>query len=503
MQVAIRVDASAEIGSGHLMRCLTLANTLSARGAAVRFICRDLPVNWQALIRASGHQLAPLTGAPAREDDGLAHSHWLRATQAQDAAESAAVLSDAHWDWLVVDHYALDARWETALRSVARQLLVIDDLADRSHDCDLLLDQNLYSDMDARYAGKVPASCRVLLGPRYALLRPEFLEMRGRRSRSGAVGRVLISFGGVDARNFTAAAIEAVAALRGTELQADVVIGAQHPHRGEVEAACAAQGFACHVQTERMAELMLAADLAIGAGGGAAWERCCLGLPALVLCAADNQRRQIMDAAINGLWYAPDFTGGEPLAAAIERHVRSLLDNSLLRAAISHRGMEVVDGRGTLRVVAQMDDGSIAMREAVATDCRQLFEWRNHPSIRGVSQNHDELDWARHQQWLAAVLNDPERALLIGERHGAPVGVIRFDCQGSSAEVSLYVVPGVSEPGTGSALLRAAERWIAARRPLQRIQARVLAGNEASHRLFAACGYRLELSHYSKRLRLQ
>lgn len=198
MKIAVRVDASFQIGTGHFMRCLTLADALKQRGAQIRFVSRRLPEHLRVMLAAKGHELALLDGAlNDAASDELAHARWLGVSQEQDASNTAQTLKDQPWDWLVVDHYALDARWESAMRVSSRQIMVIDDIADRQHDCDVLLDQNFYADMDTRYTGKVATSCQLLLGPRYALLRDEFRELHEQvKPRNGIVKRVLVFLGG-------------------------------------------------------------------------------------------------------------------------------------------------------------------------------------------------------------------------------------------------------------------------------------------------------------------
>ena len=303
MRVAIRVDASGEIGTGHLMRCLTLADALQKRGAQVRFVGRHMPQHLRDMLVAKGHEFILLSGRPGGgNSDSLSHAHWLGTSQHADAQDTTQVLADQTWDWLIVDHYALDARWECALRRTAKSILVIDDIADRQHDCDALLDQNFYADMDTRYIGKVPSHCKLLLGPRYALLRDGFRQLRKLvKPRSGSVKRVLVFFGGMDTDNCTAQAIEGLARIGSNGLHVDVVIGTQHPYREQIKSACAYHAFGCHVQTDRMAELMAAADLAIGAVGSATWERCSVGLPSIVLVQADNQRKAAADLEAAGV----------------------------------------------------------------------------------------------------------------------------------------------------------------------------------------------------------
>jgi len=497
MKIAFRVDASVQIGTGHFMRCLTLADELIQRGVQIRFVSRYLPEYLANLLATKGYELAMLDSAENEADlDELAHAHWLGCSQAEDAKDSFNALSDRAWDWLIVDHYALDSRWESRLRQAARKILAIDDIADRPHDCDILLDQNYYADMDTRYVGKVSDHCRLLLGPSYALLREEFRQLREQvEPRKGSVQRILVFFGGVDADNYTGRAIQSLIDMGVSDIHVDVVIGAQHPCREAIEAACLRHHFTCHVQTNRMAELMAAADLSIGAGGGATWERCCLGLPTIAISTAENQHRQVADAASEGLVYAPDLKDD----LVIGHHIGSLIENSCLRQLISRNAMQAVDGRGVLRVVAGMGCSGIVMRTAMTDDSESLFAWRNHPAIRAVSRNSGLINWEDHSRWFASLLTDPNRVMLVGQRDGVPIGVVRFDIQNHRAEVSIYLVPGIT--GCGRDLLRSAEMWFAQnRQDINVLHADVLGGNERSHQLFLSSGYEVESTSYFKKL---
>jgi UDP-2,4-diacetamido-2,4,6-trideoxy-beta-L-altropyranose hydrolase len=493
VRAAFRVDASLHIGIGHLSRCLTLADALRARGVGTRFVCRHLTEAGAAMIGARGHELAQLPAGSAAAPHG-----WLGVAPEEDAAQSAALLAPERWDWLVIDHYALDARWERQLRGAAAQLLVIDDLDDRPHDCDLLLDQNLHAAGDARYADKVPGGVRRLLGPHYALLRGEFREARSRAPpREHGVRRILLSFGGTDAANYTAVAVQALRQLDLSGRDVDVVIGADHPHRQDLTGECEAAGFALHVQPPNLAALMAAADLAIGAAGSMSWERCCVGLPCLALAVAANQQQLLRAAALAGALYAPGAAPDD--AAGLARQLRALLDNPLLLESLSRTASRLVDGRGVQRVLRAMGVLRVAVRPAVAADARRLFEWRNHPAIRQVSRSTEPLEWSAHHGWFESTLSDPERALLIGECDGVAVGTVRFDVSGSRAEVSIYVAPERAGEGLGGELLLAAERWLRDNRPqVQSLQAEVLGANAASHALFSSAGYSTGLVRYTK-----
>jgi len=500
-RIAFRVDASTEIGTGHIVRCLTLANALKEQGAHIRFISYHMPEYLQQMIVEHGHEFNQIMSQSHMTIlDTLSHAKWLGISQQEDAEESIRLLNDNSWDWLVVDHYALDGQWESKLRKLVKNILVIDDIADRIHDCDVLLDQNLYTDMDARYIGKVPESCKLLLGPRYALLRSEFKSMHNQaKIRIGSVKNLLIFFGGMDAGNYTLKAIQAIANLNKSRLNVNVVIGAQNPHRRQIELKCAQYGFLCNVQTTRMAELMLEADLSIGAGGSAVWERCCLGLPTFTICIAENQSRQLQDAALQGLLYAPEPR--RDLVSLIQRHISALMENKILRSNISRNGINTVDGLGALRVTSAMSYESIAIRSALSTDSHSLFEWRNHSSIRSVSRNTEIINWNDHQEWITAVLNDPHKFLLVGELENCPVGVVRFDVENDQAEVSIYLVPGTQFVGKGKQLLQSAETWLFQNHPeVSCINANVLRNNKQSENLFLKAGYQIESTRYMKRL---
>lgn len=294
--ICFRVDSSLEIGSGHVMRCLTLARQLQAAGAEVHFICRDWDGNIGAIIQDQGY---PLRVLPKLTETYHAKVHpWLGVSSLEDAHETAAVVEKMGKPYLmIVDHYGIDEVWERHIRSYVEKVMVIDDLANRRHDCDLLLDQNFYDDMNHRYHELVPSRAALFLGPSFALLRDEFYRMKDIcRSRDGNVNKVLVFFGGSDATNETEKTIHALLQLGLRDLEIDVVVGKANPHAADVQKLCASHpGFRFIQQANHMAELMHRADLAIGAGGTANWERMILGLPTLAMILADNQK-QVVEA---------------------------------------------------------------------------------------------------------------------------------------------------------------------------------------------------------------
>ncbi len=502
MKILFRVDASLIIGTGHVIRCLTLAKSLAANGAQCHFACREHPGNLIDFIRQQGFEVAALPMPKDRQPTGdeaevsaLAHAAWLGCDWASDAAQTKVGAVVTEIDWLVVDHYALEARWESAMRNVAKKIMVIDDLADRRHDCDVLLDQNYYADMNLRYDGKVPPHCRMLLGPRYALLREEYRNWRAQvKPHRGEVKRILMFFGGIDAGNFTGLAIKALSALGIKEVEVDVVIGPQHPQRSEIEQACVRHGYACYVQTSRMAELMIAADLAIGAGGSTTWERCCLGLPTLSICTAENQRKQIADAAEAGLLYAP--MGEGDLVNLIGHHVRCLIENASLMKLISNTAINAVDGLGALRVGREIgcpEEGAdnVYVRLAVANDAPVVWPWRNNESTRRHFFDPSPVGLETHVAWWNLSLVDPDRVLLLGYLGLRAFGVICFDFDTSeSAVISIYLDPDMTGNGFGRRLLLAGINWLEEHHPeMNSVSAEILPENSASVSVFQAAGF--------------
>ncbi len=485
MKVSFRTDASTAIGIGHVTRCMSLADALKAGGDSIDFVSRDLPTFLADEMRSCGYGLLALPPGPASE--------------AADAAESQSLAGRP--DWWVVDHYALGRAWETAMRCTASRLLAIDDVG-RAHDSDLLLDQNLHGTPDDRYVEQVPRHCTRLLGPRYALLRSEFGQARTTVApRDGQVERVLVFLGGMDADNVTERVLQAIKLADLRDIGVDVVVGAKHPALNRIRTLSDAMPNArCHVQTSQMAGLMARADLAVGAGGTATWERCALGLPTLALCIAENQRGLLDAGSRAGILYVPD-EADQRNPAALAMHLRALVGNTALRRGLSRSAFECVDGRGARRVAAAMRAGGIAVRRAVAADCDALHAWRNDPQVRGVSRDTGEIELAAHQRWFDRVLAEPNQCLLVGEQAGKPVGVVRFDLDGDAGEVSIYLLPQAMGEGRGGPLLLAAEAWLRHERPsVATLRAHVREDNPPSQRLFESNGYARQAADYAKRI---
>lgn len=369
MKVVFRADASLQMGTGHVMRCLTLADALAAQGADCQFICRAHTGNLLDLIRSRGHtaHTLPVTdyvGANSFATDSttqapaLAHSHWLGATQAEDAASCAPILGELQPDWLIVDHYALDARWELALKPHYRQLMVIDDLADRPHQCDLLLDQT-FGRNGEDYSAWVPASCRLLCGSQYALLRPEFAALRPyslQRRAKPQLRQLLLTMGGVDKDNATGQILEALRLCPlPAENQITVVMGATAPWLAAVSRQAQSMPWPTKVMAgvSNMAQLMADSDLAIGAAGATSWERCCLGLPTIMLVLADNQHKVAQGLELAGAVQV--IKEPQEIPDRLPPLLNDLVSSSSLLAEMCEAAARITDGRGAATVIHNME----------------------------------------------------------------------------------------------------------------------------------------------------
>lgn len=337
------------------MRCLTLADELAQQGHRCVFIVGEHPGHLGELIASRGHELHLLPraegSAPGADDRGSPYADWLGVSWQHDANQTLKILGQVRVDWLVVDHYALDGRWERQVSSLVGRVMVIDDLADREHSCDLLLDQNLGRKSED-YHQLVSPDCVRLIGPHYAMLRPEFAELRERslrRRENPELKRLLISLGGVDRENITGKVLSALSvADLSPEVVLDIVMGAAAPCLNEVQRQAADHHLVANVSVNvrNMAERMYLADLCISAAGSTSWELCCLGVPTIQICLAENQRKTVISLASAGATCSVGIDSIDSDLANLLNRVRSR--EAML--SLTEKASAIVDGLGVQRV---------------------------------------------------------------------------------------------------------------------------------------------------------
>jgi UDP-2,4-diacetamido-2,4,6-trideoxy-beta-L-altropyranose hydrolase len=322
------------------MRCLTLANELRVNGVYCEFICRVYPGNLIEFINQCGFKV-----------NGILPYESLTI----DAEHTKSAIEGELIDWLIVDHYSLDASWEKLLRPLCRKIMVIDDLANRPHDCDLLLDQNYYCDQDFRYQGLLPEHCVTLLGPSYVLLRPEFHLIKQKpKVRNGCIKRILVFFGGADLANHTGILLSALEHLSIENIWVDVVVGPSNPHAESIRETCNRLPYAHYLyNVSNMAELIANADIGVGAGGSSMWERCYLGLPTITVVFAKNQLRTTEDVAQLG---AIEYIGWADRLESDDyaRAISKLATNSIRVNQISNAALALVKSKANSSVLDEI-----------------------------------------------------------------------------------------------------------------------------------------------------
>ena len=467
-----RVDASPNIGGGHVMRCLSIARVLERGGWRVTFASRSTLVRDLALLAGMSPEVITLQGP----------------------AEAAALEAQfpAGCTLLIVDHYGLDFEFEQACRTWADHILVVSDQPGQRHDCDFLLDPTL-GRAAAEYVPYVPADCGVLTGPRYAPLRPEFVAPYS-RSPSRGVDRVLVAMGATDPDNITSRVLDE---LVGLDLEIDVVLTSRAPHLNDVRSKKVGKLHA-DVDAAQLARLMQAADLAIGAGGLSAWERCASALPSLLIVIADNQTEVAKCLELAG---AAQVLGRSQGIAdgAIAGAIRALNKNELDDMAVSaHR---TCDGRGAQRIATLVtkhvtETGhTMRLRPVAPADCHVVYQWQVHPDVRRYAHRPIPPNGREHESWFAERLADPEEQYFIVELEDSPSGVLRLERYAQFDGdwlISILIAPDCQRQGLGRATLDLAHSlW-----PDSIFVAEVLPENAASHHLFASAGYTRDGGRY-------
>lgn len=340
------------------MRCLTLADALRHKGALISFICRKLPGNLSSYIESRGYEvfLLPFMNQTGfKIDEDIKHSAWLGVDWETDANETKEILEKfACVDGLIVDHYALDKKWEEKLKAYTQNIVVVDDLADRQHVCNIILDQNHYNNIDQRYKKLVPKDCINLLGPKYGLLRPEFLDERKKpRKKTNTIETMLVFFGGSDPTKETYKVVEVLADIEPKLLRIDIVVGPSNTQKSIIHDLCRKYpNMNFHYHVNYMSRLMKEADLAICGGGSTTWERYCLGLPAILISVADNQIEVCEAIKSLGIdWYIgkSEEVYKKEIVTAIQcaKEEFDLINRS-------EKALKIVDGHGANRVVNEI-----------------------------------------------------------------------------------------------------------------------------------------------------
>jgi UDP-2,4-diacetamido-2,4,6-trideoxy-beta-L-altropyranose hydrolase len=473
--VLIRADAGPTLGTGHVMRCLALAEVLRDKGWSVRFALGEGPSSIASILRERGFDLSPVQAPAGSGED----------------AERTLALADAHGaDWVVADGYRFGAVYQAQLYRAGLHQLLIDDLGNGpAYLADLVLNPNVYAH-PSLYGARSP-HCRLLLGTRCALLRRELRRLPPPARAVGRGRNILVAMGGADAHNLTARVLSALCQVAPGEVRVAAVAGPANPHREALHGVAARAGGCIRIEhaIQRLPALMAWADLAVAAAGGTCLELAYMGVPALLVVTADNQLRvaEGMDeagAARNLGWHTHLGT------ARLGRMVMAARADGEGLARMGQAASHLVDGLGGHRVVAAMSSASLSLRPATLDDAERLFHWFNDPETRRWSFSPQPVDWRGHGEWLRRSLQDPDRTLWVAESpRGSPVGQVRLDRHGATATLSVSLAPEARGRGLGGALIADATRRLFVASDVDSVQAFVRPDNRASLRAFEVADY--------------
>jgi len=489
MKVVIRTDSSQKIGSGHVMRCLSLAEELRKSCVDVEFIVRNHIGNINKQIEKNGFQVNLLPKQNNKQQSLAGYEKWLGLKQSIDANETIQIIKDREIDWLIIDHYALDYNWEEKLRPYTKNIMVIDDLANRKHDCDFLLDQNYIHD-DSRYDCLLSPDTVKLLGSKYALLRKEFIE--NNRIQNNSIKKILIFFGGSDPYNLTLLAIKALTQPKLKHLYVDVVIGDGNPHQSELKKAISEySNITLHIQIDNIAELMSKADLALGAGGVTTWERMAIGLPAIIITTADNQIASTKDLDEDGYikWLGNVDKVDEQI---IYNELLDVINNNNQLQEQSQKCKELVDAKGVQIVSGLLTNGpdpeTISVRRAKLSDMSLYWHWANDKVVRRNAFNQQTIKWREHQEWYKKKLGDPNATLLLIESNIAPIGQVCFDRSSLYYTISYSLAKQFRGFNLGWRLLKNAIDYLKVEKPFI-LAGKVKDNNMVSIKIFKKLGF--------------
>lgn len=478
MKLIIRADGDSKIGTGHIMRCIALAQGWQDRGGDVTFISHCESVALKERIQSEGFRFIALDHVcPDSSDLKYTLSILKKGGPEQK-------------NWLVLDGYHFTPDYQKAVRDAGIHLLVIDDMNHLPHyHADILLNQNIHAP-DLHY--HCDDDTTLLLGTRYVLLRREFLKYREfKRQIPDRAKNILVTLGGADPDNVTLKVIEALKLLDMSEISVRIIIGPANPHQEILYKAIASVHYEVElpINPPNMPEMMAWADIAISASGSTCWEFVFMGLPALILILSENQttigvQLDRQGSVLNLGWH----TLLESVDVAC--HIHEIIISPEKRGSMSNCGRQLVDGCGALRVIRRLNGCELSLRYVRAEDCRILWEWANDPVTRAQSFSTEMIPWEKHVAWLESKQNDPSMHFYIAaEKKDVPVGLIRYQIDGQAAVVSISLAPEQRGRGYGAKIIQAGTQELWATTKTNIIHAYIKQDNIASIRAFTEAGF--------------
>ena len=475
-KVLFRVDSSTNLGGGHLSRCIEIAKLLYKRKIKVFFLCKNLKGNLNEWVKSEKFKL-------------LIIKENYKTIQEEINDIENLLKPFLSFKYLIIDNYSIEKEWENAIKKIIPKIVVIDDLANRNHNCDFIIDQNFIENHKNRYTKFVSEKTIQLLSPKYAIIKDSIkknktISLPNFKNPS----KLFICFGASDPKGYTLAALSALKKIRYKFQLINVFTSKNNINLEKINQKCSTLAN-CKIHTDNhlLPEILSKSDLAIGAGGTMCWERAFLGVPSLVFGIADNQIKVLEALIKNGIVIGESYSQ-YPDDNKIESWLKVIITNQKLLEGLSERSRKIVDGFGTERICEALFPEEIKFRYAIDRDSKNIFKWRNLPGIRNVSNKKDLIEFQDHQKWFANCINNTNIILLIAESNQQAVGVIRFDLKDNQASISIYKTP-INVKTFG--LIKKVTSWFFKKYPeIISITADIIPDNVKSYEAFFSAGYK-------------
>ncbi|MBV6624167.1 MAG: UDP-2,4-diacetamido-2,4,6-trideoxy-beta-L-altropyranose hydrolase [Rivularia sp. (in: Bacteria)] len=476
-RLIIRADASTKIGTGHLMRCLALAQAWQDnQGQAVFFMASSVPAI-EKRLQSEGMKVI--------------HTSVIQGSS-EDAVETVNIAHNLNAEWVVVDGYHFGSEYQKLIKESGLHLLFIDDYGHANHYyADLVLNQNIHAHENLYFNKE--SYTQLLLGTDYTLLRREFWQWRGwKRETPSVANKILVTLGGADPDNVTSKVIQGLQLVEGEELEVVVVVGGSNPHYEQLKTATKQSSFPIRLERNvtNMPELMAWADVAIASAGSTSWELAFMGLPSLVLILADNQRDIAqklgeIEVSINLGWHE------DVSVEQISKVIIELLESAEIRSKMTSLGNELVSGEGSNKVLVSLQGKEIRLRPVNQTDCKLLWHWANDPEVRSVSfSSNSTIPWNNHVQWFNSKLSSPNCIIYIAiNKLDEPIGQVRFDIKANEATISISIDANFRSQSYGSKLIKIATEKLFFESDIKTINAYIKNDNYKSVKSFINSGF--------------
>ncbi len=498
MYVAFRVDSSLEIGFGHISRCLNLANQLKEHGYKSIFVINSNNNLVTNLIKKNNHIVKNLK---IKKNKSYANSRgfksWLKHSWQDDAALTIKKIESFSILALIVDHYALDYKWERKLRLLTDQIIVIDDLDNRKHDCNILVDHNYRTPSGDPYQQNLLRKSKKLIGLDYALIDPIYSKYK-KQFQNKKIKNILVSFGGADKYSLTELIIDNLSDKYFDNFKIKIVIGINNINEAIIKKKCRKfNNIKIYKAPKNLAKLLFNSDLVIGALGTSLWERMCVGVPSIVIASGEDQK--LFAESLNKEGFIKLLGFADQINKV---NVKSSLKRLLLKNYNKSNIVQLqkhVDGNGVKRAAKEIDKSikfnlrfKLKLRHADQKDNNLLLHWANEPFVRANAFMPEPIEKRIHKKWFNSRLKNPNaHKLYIANIDKNPIGQVRLDLVDSKWHIDFSVDKNFRNQGLGTEMLNLAIQKNSNNNYSQKFIGQVKNSNKSSYNVFKKLNFNL------------